>query len=46
MKICVMCGVEAEYLAEANYKEGMILEPLCANCKDIDNQIRIERSRR
>ena len=37
---CVMCGEKAEFLAEARYKSGTVMEPLCRKCKAIDNMIR------
>ncbi len=36
---CVMCGSNAEYLAEAKYKSGIIQEPLCKTHKEVNQQI-------
>ncbi len=37
---CVICGNENGFYGKANYKEGIVIEPLCAYHKQIDEQIR------
>ncbi len=40
---CVICGEEAEYLANARYKTGTIKEPLCKTHAEINQQIESEK---